>query len=520
MPRVNGEVSVTVGVADALAAAPADAVLPLSSIDWMPLTLSVLAAGAALRLLWIGVSLMRLGRLRRLGFRATGSEIHAELEAIIGTQCEVRYVQRLKQPVTFGLWRPVILLPAALANREADMQRAVFSHELFHVKRRDWGWLLLEEIVCALLWFNPAVWWMVSRVQLAREVVVDELAVLATGRRRAYVEALMAFADETSLGPVAAFGSRRQLFNRIVLLSKEGEMSSHRLVFTCGLMVAVVMLGSWRAVCAFPLMAAPGAQVVQQKAPGPLEQRANPITPENPVPRRVLYEAPVFPAEARGSGARASVTLMITLDELGRVAEARRIRISLTSTTPPVSVTLGASNSDAEARFLINRSAEQSDAVRTIAAAFTDAAVRAVGQWRYDAPAAGPLSFPITVNFSENGEATAFRATGRVSDPSPDWSQGAVRLGSVIKAPVKTRDVRPVYPPIAMTARVSGIVILEARVGSRRLRRGRTRDSIGAAAGPGGTRCRHAMALQADAPQRTGGPGDHDLDGQLRAGAT
>ncbi len=39
-------------------------------------------------------------------------------------------------------------------------------------------------------------------------------------------------------------------------------------------------------------------------------------------------------------------------------------------------------------------------------------------------------------------------------------------MGSVIKAPVKTRDVRPVYPPIAMTARVSGMVILEARVGS------------------------------------------------------
>jgi TonB family protein len=468
VPNVNDNVSATAGVADAQAIARVEAAAPLSSFDWTSLILPLLAAGAAVRLLWIGASLFRLRRLRRLGHRAVESEIHAELQAIIGTRCELRYVERLKQPVTFGFWRPVILLPAALVNRKADMQRAVLSHELFHVKRRDWGWLVFEEIVCALLWFNPAVWWLVSRVQLAREVVVDELAVLATGRRRAYVEALIAFADETSLAPVAAFGSRRQLFNRIVLLSKEGVMSSYRLVFTCAVMLAVVMIGSWRAVRAFPLTTAPEAQVVQQNAPGPLEQRANPITPENPVPRRVLYEAPVVPAEAHDAGARGSVTLMITLDELGRVAEARRIRLSLTSTTPPVSLTLGDTSSDAEARFRINRSAEQSNVVRALAAAFTDAAVRAVGQWRYDPPASGPISFPVSVNFSETAGATTVQgglARGRVSDPGPVWSEGALRVGGTIRTPTKIRDVRPVYPPIAQAARVSGVVILEARIG-------------------------------------------------------
>ena len=39
---------------------------------------------------------------------------------------------------------------------------------------------------------NPAVWWLVSRIRRSREEVVDELTVLATHHRRAYLEALLA----------------------------------------------------------------------------------------------------------------------------------------------------------------------------------------------------------------------------------------------------------------------------------------------------------------------------------------
>jgi TonB family protein len=462
----ENDVSVAVGVAQPVALGTLDGAVP-PALEWTSFIVPLLAVGAALRLLWLGASLLRLRWLRRLGYRFPESEIQTELQAIIGTKCEIRYVERLKQPVTFGLWHPVILLPAVLAESEPDMQRAVLSHELFHVKRRDWAWLVGEEIVCALLWFNPAVWWMVSRVQLAREVVVDELVVLATGRRRAYVEALIAFADETSLAPAAAFGSRRQLFNRIVLLSKEGVMSSHRLVFTCAVMAAVVMMGSWRAIRAFPLTAAPEMQVVQQKAPGPLEQRANPITPENPIPRRIMYEAPLFPAEARDAGARGSVTLMITLDEVGRVAEARSVGLTLTSRTPPVTLTRRGGNPDPEARVFIEGSAEQSHAVRAIAAAFTDSAIRAVGQWRYDPPAAGPISFPVTVNFSETGGATAVQGAAvkrLVTEPGTVRADGAIRVGGNVRTPIKTRDVRPIYPAEAQAARISGVVILEVRI--------------------------------------------------------
>jgi beta-lactamase regulating signal transducer with metallopeptidase domain len=140
-----------------------------------------------------------------------------------------------------------------LRSQSAQIQRVVLCHELFHVRRRDWIWVVAEEIVSAALWFHPAVLWLISRVRLAREEVVDELTVLATSERRAYIEALLVFADTPSQAPAAAFARRRHLFKRMVLISKETVMSSRRILVSMATMTAVVAVGVWAAVSVFPL---------------------------------------------------------------------------------------------------------------------------------------------------------------------------------------------------------------------------------------------------------------------------
>ena len=43
---------------------------------------------------------------------------------------------------------------------------------------------------------------------------------------------------------------------------------------------------------------------------------------------------------------------------------------------------------------------------------------------------------------------------------------GALRVGGNVRTPIKLRDVRPIYPPEAQAARVSGMVIAEVQIGA------------------------------------------------------
>jgi protein TonB len=337
----------------------------------------------------------------------------------------------------------------------------VLCHELLHVQRRDWLWVLAEEAVRAALWFNPAVWWLIAQVQLAREELVDELTVLATNRRKAYMEALLAFADEVPLAPAAAFARRRHLFHRMVLLSREGVMSSKRLASACVVVAAVLLTGSWYAVGAFPLtLEMQASQLLTE--PGPLEKQAKPVTAENPVPRRTNHVAPVYPADAEVVGMTGSVSLMITLDQTGRVAEIRRHGIAYRTTNPSGGGSFrGAAPRDIADFF---EKAGTRAGMREAFDALQTAAFDAVRQWRYDPPYEGPISFSVTVPVAPEGSPLAKLEVAQPRGPLVG-AEGAVRVGGNIKAPTKIRDVRPEYPDIAQQARVRGVVIIEALIG-------------------------------------------------------
>ena len=126
----------------------------------------------------------RLRRLRRAG-AAGGNDgrLRGDRGADRGG-AEIRRVERLGQPVTFGILHRWCSCPNRLPHASRAVQRAVLAHELWHVRRRDWLWVLIEEAIRAAFWFNPAMWWLVSRVQSSREEVVDELTVRSPTPRR------------------------------------------------------------------------------------------------------------------------------------------------------------------------------------------------------------------------------------------------------------------------------------------------------------------------------------------------
>ncbi len=258
----------------------------------------VLVAGVLLRLAWIGIGLVRLQRLRTAGEPALTSAAPDSLQQIRDAGASVRYVPGLRQPVTFGVRRPVVLLPEALAGMAPAIQRAVLVHELWHIRRRDWPWSLAEEGVRAALWFHPAVWYLVSRVQSAREEVVDELSVLATNARRSYLEALLAFADEPVVYPAAPFARRRHLFTRMLLISREAAMSPRRIVCSGAMMAGALVFTGWYGSLAFPLTASGDPSMIaaipppgRLEAPGAVAaMRPRRVAPSRSAPARATEQ--------------------------------------------------------------------------------------------------------------------------------------------------------------------------------------------------------------------------------------
>ena len=438
-------------------ASPASSALPApAAIDWWRAGALVIVAGAAARLAWIGLGILRLGRMRRRAREEAAG--FADLKQAIGVAAPILWSVDVTHPVTFGARRPVVLLPNALKSVDAAAQRAVVAHELHHVKRRDWLCVVAEEVVRSLLWFHPAVWWLISRVQLARETVVDELSILTTNARRAYLDTLLAFADDTGLQSTPAFSARRHLFHRVMLLSKEEGMSSVRIAVASCVLVAALGAGAWGAAHAFPLY-----------------QPEQPPPPPPSAPRRAADQRP--PRDAQTPAAYQRLAQEQWEKAYGDLSLTPEMRLDL--------VLKAIANTDRALaidpdylpslnqkyillRMQANLTADAGEKERLVAQADEVRAkahtVRPVFPPPPPPPPPGvaggvPGGVAGGVPGGVAGEQMLFMPESferQMKELNP------VRIGGGVKAPAKIRDVKPVYPPIAQQAHVQGVVIIEA----------------------------------------------------------
>ncbi len=107
-------------------------------------------------------------------------------------------------PGVIGCVWPTLLLPASMVTGIAPEDlRAILTHELSHIRRYDYLVNFCQMIVEALLFFNPAVWWISRQIRIEREACCDAASILITGERTRYAEVLVAWARRVRQDPRA-----------------------------------------------------------------------------------------------------------------------------------------------------------------------------------------------------------------------------------------------------------------------------------------------------------------------------
>jgi TonB family protein len=215
----------------------------------VPLAVAVAFAIAALKLGWIALGLVRLSLIRRRSQPLSPlPSFVSDLSSVLHTSASIHVSDDVACPVAMGLRAPLVLLPRRALEQPVAVQRAIVCHELLHVRRLDWLRIVLEQVWGSVLWFHPAAHLLLSRLGLMREAVVDEETIAITGDRRAYAQALLAFAEPAPLTPLPVLPliKPRHLPRRIALIAQEVRMSRRHTVsaIVAALLLATIATGA------------------------------------------------------------------------------------------------------------------------------------------------------------------------------------------------------------------------------------------------------------------------------------
>lgn len=149
------------------------------SKPWLPVLAAVWGAVALTLLCRQLLPLVQLSAMRRRCQPvSTGTaQLAKELADELGLRRNVTVLEApdATMPVTWGFFRPVILLPVAARTWAAERLQVVLLHELAHVKRRDCLAQGIAELACAIHWFNPLAWHGARIMRDTREHACDDL---------------------------------------------------------------------------------------------------------------------------------------------------------------------------------------------------------------------------------------------------------------------------------------------------------------------------------------------------------
>ncbi len=134
---------------------------------------------------------------------------------------EIRVCGGISSPLTYGLVKPVILLPKTSGPDNSEQLKFVLAHEMIHIKRFDILRKIAVIIAVCVHWFDPLTWVMFVLFNRDIELVCDDIVIGKIGHenRREYALALVEMLD-TRAGILHNYFSKNAIEERIVSISK------------------------------------------------------------------------------------------------------------------------------------------------------------------------------------------------------------------------------------------------------------------------------------------------------------
>ena len=173
-----------------------------TALPWQVWLTALWLAGVFVMLGRAGYTISSAGRLRQhaepLPSSVAGPLDLADLSRRIRLKRSVRVLvsEAVRMPAVAGTLFPAVLLPLGIVSPPLppDQLRMIVAHELAHIRRYDHLVTVMQSVIEALFFFNPATWWISRQIRLEREACCDAEAVAATGQRLAYAEVLVSVA--------------------------------------------------------------------------------------------------------------------------------------------------------------------------------------------------------------------------------------------------------------------------------------------------------------------------------------
>ena len=129
----------------------------------------------------------------RLGWRFRDAVPRADLGALVGGAARVYASSRTAGPLTYGIFRPCIIVALSIDEMDHDAIKYMLLHECQHIRSRDGLVNLLWVLALCLHWFNPLVWlgWVCLRRDMEAKCDAKVLEQIGAGSRTGYAQTLL-----------------------------------------------------------------------------------------------------------------------------------------------------------------------------------------------------------------------------------------------------------------------------------------------------------------------------------------